>query len=220
MESFRRGATTSLRALLRDRRPAPRTVVRRACAKLVGYLREVHGADRFAELKPHIDAALAGTPVQWARGVRGSGGERHWFDVNYEPYRGPDGLVLGALVLVTDVSESKRVKSALRDSEAWFRALVETTSIGIAVVGPDGRVQLANDADSAFLGYDRDQLVGMQFSEFTHPDDLHIDGALFAELLRGHPCELQDRRALHKAPTRPGRRPISRSACSPSRADR
>jgi PAS domain-containing protein len=72
---------------------------------------------------------------------------------------------------------------ALRESEERFRHLFSDASVGIALVD-DGVVVAANAADCDFLGYAEDELVGMHFSEFTHPDDLDLDQAKYYLLVR------------------------------------
>jgi len=58
----------------------------------------------------------------------------------------------------------------LQYSEARFRTLFEQAAIGIGVVDTEGRVVESNPALQDILGYSRDELRGMVFTEFVHPD--------------------------------------------------
>jgi PAS domain S-box-containing protein len=73
----------------------------------------------------------------------------------------------------------------LEDSEARFQSIFEGSAIGIALVGMDGHPQRCNAALLNMLGYSEAELQAMAFADFTHPDDVAIDIALFGELLRG-----------------------------------
>ena len=42
-----------------------------------------------------------------------------------------------------------------------------------------------NEAFSTMLGYDAETLKGMNFADFTHPDDLKLERAFFDEILAG-----------------------------------
>ncbi|HVV85451.1 MAG TPA: PAS domain S-box protein [Kofleriaceae bacterium] len=66
-----------------------------------------------------------------------------------------------------------------------LRAMFESSGLGIALVGEDGRPRRANPALQRMLGYSEAELVTMTFAEFTHPDDVAQDRALFLELIAG-----------------------------------
>src|SRR5580704_2403070 len=68
-------------------------------------------------------------------------------------------------------------------SNERFRVLFERASVGIISVGADGRAVEANPAVERMLGYASGELVGVRFTEFTHPDDVDVSKGLFQELL-------------------------------------
>jgi len=73
----------------------------------------------------------------------------------------------------------------LRASEARFRTLFNGAAIGIALVDMEGRLAEGNPALQETLGYSGEELQGMVFAEFTHPDDVMVDVDLFKELMAG-----------------------------------
>ena len=59
--------------------------------------------------------------------------------------------------------------------EASFAAVFEHAAIGIAIVDMEGHPVRANAALERILGYSADELAGMVFTDFTHPDDASAD---------------------------------------------
>ncbi len=84
----------------------------------------------------------------------------------------------------TDVTERKQINEALRESEQRFKSIFNTAAVSVAIVDTNGNVMDANEADCTFLGYPREELIGMHFTQFTHPDDLESDANLYGSLMR------------------------------------
>ena len=96
-----------------------------------------------------------------------------------------DRLRQRVLALERAAAEHESTRQALRQSESRFRAVFDRAGIGMAVVDLDGRLRETNPALQEMLGYAPDDLEGMSFTEFTHPDDLEPDRALARELFAG-----------------------------------
>jgi PAS domain S-box-containing protein len=89
------------------------------------------------------------------------------------------------LLIVRDITESRRVMLQLLESEGRFRAIFEGASIGIAVTDHDGKVVSANQTYQDMLGYSEAELQQISFETYTHPDDLKADLKYFEELMAG-----------------------------------
>ncbi len=87
--------------------------------------------------------------------------------------------------LLNEIEAHKRTESALRESEARFRATFENAAVGIAHVAPDGRWLQVNAVLCALTGYSREELLARTFGDITHPGDLQKDLSLAASLLEG-----------------------------------
>ena len=70
-----------------------------------------------------------------------------------------------------------RELQALRRSEAVLRDFIETSTIALHWVGPDGTILWANQAELDLLGYTRDEYIGRNIVEF-HADESVINNML------------------------------------------
>jgi len=103
-------------------------------------------------------------------------------------------------VAVFDViTERRQAEQRLRASEERFRALVENSSDGIILLDRDGRVFYASPAVTRILGYDVDEVVGLDAFNLIHPDDFDYAREHFnaVSAVGGRPI-LTESRSRHK----------------------
>lgn len=82
-------------------------------------------------------------------------------------------------------SEWKKEKEELKKSEFRFRSYLDLSLHGVAITSPEkGWIQV-NDHICSIMGYSRDEIVRMSWSEMTHPDDLAADLEQFNRVLSG-----------------------------------
>ncbi len=93
---------------------------------------------------------------------------------------GHDFLVLTA----RDVTLRER-RRVMRDEDRRFRVIFNGAPMGIVQCDVEGRVLETNPAFQHMLGYSREELRGMHFQDFTHPEDLENDQQLFQQLIDG-----------------------------------
>jgi diguanylate cyclase (GGDEF)-like protein/PAS domain S-box-containing protein len=96
-----------------------------------------------------------------------------------------DGVVVGVIAQMTDLSELTGVESELRKSERMFDGAFRSAVIGKAIVAAEGQCLRINDSFARMLGYSVDDLMGRHFSEFTHPDDVGLSQPWLDEILAG-----------------------------------
>ncbi len=89
---------------------------------------------------------------------------------------GKDCLYQGRNARVTafhDITERKRAEETLRESEEKFRTLAET-SAAATFIFQGTRLRYVNSATEALTGYDREELLTMNFWDVMHPDSREL----------------------------------------------
>ncbi|MFZ0930384.1 MAG: PAS domain S-box protein [Syntrophobacteraceae bacterium] len=107
----------------------------------------------------------------------------------------PDGTIDGSVLVFRDRSEKKKAETALRKSEEQFRAVFELSSVGMALTDlQTGRFERVNERLCAISGYNAAELLGMSFSEITHPEDRQQDWEAFQRLVRSEAADLRHKK--------------------------
>ncbi|MEW5772970.1 MAG: sensor domain-containing diguanylate cyclase [Thermodesulfobacteriota bacterium] len=91
-------------------------------------------------------------------------------EASLSPWRGPDGAVLGAVVLLRDISSRKRMETELKAKEVRYRELFENMSSGVAIYEAvdGGRDFVFKDFNRAAEGIERisrKEVIGRRVSE-------------------------------------------------------
>ena len=98
-----------------------------------------------------------------------------------------------------DETERSRAEATLRGSEEGFRHAFEHAPMGILLLGPDVRIQRANRAICAMLGYAEEELLGRVVTELVHPADRGESERLHDRVHSGEVDEIAaERRAIRK----------------------
>ncbi len=86
-----------------------------------------------------------------------------------------------------------------RLSEEHFRAAMEHSAIGMALVGLDGRFLKVNQALCRLVGYTEAELLRIDFQTITHPEDLDRDLAQAQRMVAGDIATYHmEKRYFHK----------------------
>jgi PAS domain S-box-containing protein len=91
-----------------------------------------------------------------------------------------------------EIDGSTYYHSSIRDlslhwrEHEWLRLFVESPFVGMAITSPQSKRWVRfNDELCRILGYPREQLAGMTWSELTYPEDLEKDVDEFLRVLAG-----------------------------------
>ena len=110
--------------------------------------------------------------------------------------RHPDGVVDHFVAMVQDITAIKRHEQALQDLNAYNRTLLEASLDPLVTIDADGTISDVNSATELVTGYERQELIGTDFSDyFTEPEQAR-EGyqRVFKEgLVRDYPLEIRHR---------------------------
>ncbi len=98
-----------------------------------------------------------------------------------------------------EVTARRQVESALRSSEARFRAVFANAGIGIGLADMSGRIVDANQAFAGMLGYTIGEFCGLQVGDFVYPDDTAGMWDTYQEIITGRRDYVQlEKRYRHR----------------------
>jgi len=129
--------------------------------------------------------------------VASKAGQTAYFDGAYVPRRAADGSVDGLVGYFRDVTESRRMEQALRDSENSYRTLVEQASEAIFIADDQGNYIEANARACAMGGYAREEILRLNLRELMVTEDIAAAPIRFEELRMGG-LVLSERRLQRK----------------------
>lgn len=81
-----------------------------------------------------------------------------WLRTSKAPLRDASGEIVGVIGVYKDITEQKRVETALRESEARFRSVFEATPVPLALSDEHGNITCLNRAFMQSVGYRPDDI--------------------------------------------------------------
>jgi PAS domain S-box-containing protein len=90
----------------------------------------------------------------------GPDGTRYVVRTSKVPLKDINGEIIGVLGTYEDITEQKRIREALDESELRFRDFFEKAAIGFHIFGPDRTIVDINESELSLLGLTRDEIVG------------------------------------------------------------
>ena len=154
-------------------------VVNPKYSEITGYDQKDLRSLRFADLNYPEDVQrgidlraqlLAGTIPSYERELRmiRKDGKQIWASATTALILDAEGKPAHFISVLHDVSERKRAESALKESEAQYRDLIERASDGIFLCDAEGRYALVNARFADMLAYREEELLGLHFT-VTYP---------------------------------------------------
>ncbi|WP_029214958.1 EAL domain-containing protein [Kallotenue papyrolyticum] len=135
------------------------------------------------------EQALAqGLRACWSAPIMGQQGVLGTFALYYRTPRQPTAheleLVTTAAAIAGFAIEHTRASSAMRESEARFRTLVQHSSDIITLLNHDGSIRYQSPSITNVLGYQPEELININTFELIHPDDQQRVEQLFGRIMQ------------------------------------
>jgi PAS domain S-box-containing protein len=161
------------------------------------HISEVLGPELYARNLPFMEGALRGEPQLFDREITTPSGEIRYTQASYIPDVAEDGEARGFFVLVTDITERRRVENELERSHARLAEAEQLARLGswdwdIAsgkMTCSDGLFEIYGISGEEF-----DETYEVGSSKYVHPDDRAFVGEEMRQALEtGAPVDLEYR---------------------------
>ena len=145
----------------------------------LGFARII-GEEAAHEVLPRIDAVVSDRRrSSYERQLPGPDGRPRWIEVDVLPHLDAAGEVVGAFVLVHDITRHRQAEAALRQSEERLAKFMLASAEGIAF-HKDGEITDVNPPLLALTGYALPELLGRQALDFVDPAERERVAAVMA----------------------------------------
>ncbi|HEV7487912.1 MAG TPA: EAL domain-containing protein [Thermoanaerobaculia bacterium] len=135
------------------------------------------------DLRELFDSALASTTRRLETTGRRANGEEFPVEVTIDRVGRGDDQTFTAFL--RDISERKRSQLELENREQRFRALVEKSWSGVALLSADLAFCYTGASTERLLGYTEDDLAGTSFLGYVHPREREILREVLGALAAG-----------------------------------
>jgi PAS domain S-box-containing protein len=92
----------------------------------------------------------------------------------------PETVIEGTLI---DVTDRRRAVDALRESEEYFRSLIDNAADVIMIVDSDGRIRFGSPSVEKLLGYRPQEIVAEPLLDAIHSEDADTVRRMFAAMV-------------------------------------
>jgi PAS domain S-box-containing protein len=147
------------------------------------YWQAIHGIDQPPETSPLAQAHHTKTHVQGEIYVSQ---RAVWLEVSADPMLDEKGDVTSVLHILRDVTDGKKTKEAMRESEEKYRSLFENAREAIVLTDLNGTITGVNRLVEDY-GFQREELIGKELFDFVAADGRTRALADFKVLLGGKP---------------------------------
>lgn len=139
--------------------------------------------------KEEIERATARLKEDMIQGVKNhevefnrKNGEKFWVSINNTPIKSGDklGYLLSTWV---DITDSKKITEALKESEEKYRSLVQNTLSGVYIERKSNFVYV-NPEFQKLTGYSEEELLNMKADDIVHPDDKSLVRKAAVDMLK------------------------------------
>ena len=131
-------------------------------------VREAIGEAAWRVIEPQVERVLKGEKVEYIRPLTLPNGEERVVEVHLIPHFDEQAQMLGAFVLITDITRHQLAERSIRDSEERMRKFAAATNEGI-FFHKNGILTDVNEALLAITGYAREEMIGHSTLEFVAP---------------------------------------------------
>lgn len=122
-----------------------------------------------------------------------------WVEVNAAPFKNLYGKIEYIIVIIENIDQRKKAEYTLKQNEIKYKILADNPTIGFAWADDRGFLIESNLAFHKMLGYQKNELLGRHFEEFTFPEDAKKEAELVEKIFKREINEYQiEKRYINK----------------------
>ena len=141
-----------------------------SAASILGLtVREAISEKAWRAIRPHVERCMQGERVKYMREQTLPNGETRVIEVNLIPHFLETARLVGAFVLITDITEHWRAENAVRQSEERMRKFAEATDEAI-VFHRNGIIIDGNEALQRLTGFTLPEALNQSIFSFITPE--------------------------------------------------
>ncbi len=118
-----------------------------------------------------LAGVLQGTPSQMEFEYTLPSGRRGWTQDTSSPMRDAEGTIIGAIAQVRETTARHAMEEKLFASEQRFRSVVENSPVLTTITDAQGRIEFVSPQCVEVIGWRAEDVLGVGFPDFIHPDD-------------------------------------------------
>jgi PAS domain S-box-containing protein len=112
------------------------------------------------------------------------GDARRDFEVRVSPVRRKDGALTARVVFLRDITEARRTREALRQTQEASQVIIDSIEDGYYEIDPSGIFTRVTEATAKIFGVPRERVLGRSFRELTDAASASRLAEIYGELLR------------------------------------
>ncbi len=124
-----------------------------------------------ADVEVKLQRHRLGVSESFERRFPKKDGSEVWTLMSTNPLPSRDGAYIGALAMVTDITERKEAEVKVIEAERRFRLLAEASSEAI-LISDQGKIIDCNKQFATMCGYEMAEIIGMSFTDFLAPESV------------------------------------------------
>ncbi len=93
-------------------------------------------------------------------------------------------------LLIKQSQQKQEIKKAIQERDQRFRSIFDNLISGIAFTAVSGQLLTVNKAYEKITGYSSEELLQMNFKEYTHPDDIDSEQKKLSDAINAHLHEI------------------------------
>jgi PAS domain S-box-containing protein len=124
------------------------------------------------EMLKRLDRRRRGEGMTYEQRFRRKNGEAMWTIVSATPFQNEFGAIMGSFAMTTDITERKRMETALKESEAKYCDLYDHAPDMYYSLDSSGIIRGCNETFLRRTGYSKEELLGRPIVDLCDPDSI------------------------------------------------